>query len=278
MDRIPSKSASGKKSRNNTILCKWFPNIFDSLRRGLDLDTHDESLRIVAYEKSHVLAILERAKLITIIGGKPTQFRATEEIFRHKNSQLLGIIKRRVPVGTIVRTPTYNVPNEITEWGINRNGDDIIRHKSIDFDPDVGADDELQRHRRLGEIASRPGQKKFASNIHKNYGGKCAVTGCEAREVLEAAHIHIHDGSDDNAQDNGILLRADIHSLFDALLITLSEDGRRLEVSDDLTDPSYAFLREATVTMPREGAPPSKVKICNHRKRFFDKKSESFRE
>lgn len=69
MDRMPSKSASGKQSRNNTILCKWFPHIFDSLRRGLDLDTHDESLRIVAYEKSHVLAILERAKLITIIGG-----------------------------------------------------------------------------------------------------------------------------------------------------------------------------------------------------------------
>ena len=90
---------------------------------------------------------------------------------------------------------------------------------------------------KLGNIASRPFQKEFSSKIRKLYDGTCAVTGCTTAEALQAAHIRIADGlTDDNDASNGILLRADIHALFDTGLVTLASDGSRLELSRDFSD------------------------------------------
>jgi len=62
-----------------------------------------------------------------------------------------------------------------------------------------------------------------------NYQGRCAVTGCVTPEALEAAHILRFNNKDLNDPANGILLRKDIHVLLDSWLITLSEDGSRLD-------------------------------------------------
>ena len=64
-------------------------------------------------------------------------------------------------------------------------------------------------------------------------------------------------------------MRSDIHALFDALLITLSEDGTRVEISDALTDPTYAFLRDTVVLHSEMDCPrPSPENIRDHRSRF----------
>jgi len=66
---------------------------------------------------------------------------------------------------------------------------------------------------------------------------------CHA-EALQAAHIKVKKGFDDNHPTNGILLRADIHALFDAGLITLTEDGTSVQVieKDLLKDAVYGCL------------------------------------
>jgi HNH endonuclease len=127
---------------------------------------------------------------------------------------------------------------------------------------------EIERQKRLGEQATRPGQQAFGLQIRANYRNRCALTGCVTAASLQAAHIRVQKHIDDNSPANGLLLRSDIHALFDALLITLSEDGKSVEISPDLTDPTYNFLRSVSVNQP-VNAPPSPENIREHRKRFL---------
>jgi hypothetical protein len=129
---------------------------------------------------------------------------------------------------------------------------------------------EIVRLKRLTEQAMRPDQRAFSETIRTNYRRRCAVTECVTPAALEAAHIRIQKGVDDNSPANGILLRSDIHVLFDRLLITLSEDGMRIETSPELVDQSYAFLRTAVVTRPDQ-EPPSAANIREHRNRFLER-------
>lgn len=172
-----------------------------------------------------------------------------------------------------------NVP---TQWqtrasGVTLDSDVARRIDSIASDSlRVGGpaatlvDKEVLRRRRLLELGTRPGQQAFREKLIQHYGGRCAVTGCATPAALEAAHIGTCEGRDDNSPTNGILLRSDIHALFDALLITLSEDGAKLELSSELNDRSYDFLPSVSVGRPSV-APPSKEKIRTHRNLFFER-------
>ncbi|WP_169719739.1 HNH endonuclease, partial [Novosphingobium acidiphilum] len=62
----------------------------------------------------------------------------------------------------------------------------------------------------------------------KAYDGKCAVTSCAIEPLLEAAHIHPYLGPKTNHVTNGMLLRADIHTLFDLGLLAIAADHRLL--------------------------------------------------
>ena len=53
------------------------------------------------------------------------------------------------------------------------------------------------------------------------YDYKCAVTGCDVRDTLQAAHIVPVSNSGQHHVHNGLLLRADIHNLFDRGLLTI---------------------------------------------------------
>lgn len=46
-----------------------------------------------------------------------------------------------------------------------------------------------ERHRVLATIIRRRGQPAFRKSLIKAYGGKCAMTGCDALDALEAAHM-----------------------------------------------------------------------------------------
>src|ERR1700722_13605652 len=80
------------------------------------------------------------------------------------------------------------------------------------FDP-KNIKDARERIRRT--IVQRRGQAKFRNALLEAYGSRCAISGCGALEVLEAAHICPYQGSATNHVTNGLLLRADIHTLFD---------------------------------------------------------------
>ncbi|MBB5371960.1 HNH endonuclease [Acidocella aromatica] len=73
-------------------------------------------------------------------------------------------------------------------------------------------------------IVLRRGQSSFRKKLMIAYESRCAITGCTIPEVLEAAHISPYMGDKTNHVTNGLLLRADIHTLFDCGLIEVSRD------------------------------------------------------
>ena len=163
--------------------------------------------------------------------------------------------------------------NPVAAREIDKIIEDSIVLASGRADPVDEAAQEIVRLKKLIEQATRPDQRAFSETIRANYRRRCAVTECVTPAVLEAAHIRVQRGVDDNSPANGILLHSDIHVLFDRLLITLSEDGMRIETSPELVDQSYAFLRSAVVTRP-DREPPSSANIREHRNRFLERQKQ----
>ena len=81
------------------------------------------------------------------------------------------------------------------------------------------------RHRIISTIVARRGQQLFRSSLIEAYGARCAMTGCDICDILDAAHISPYLGLETNDITNGILLRTDIHTLFDLGFLTISSDN-----------------------------------------------------
>lgn len=107
------------------------------------------------------------------------------------------------------------------------------------------------RIRVLAEIARRQGQPAFRTRLLAAYAGRCAITGCDVPDALEAAHIRPYRGPASNHVTNGILLRADLHTLLDKQLIAINPDSRRLELSRSLQVTAYSSLAGQRIADPR---------------------------
>jgi putative restriction endonuclease len=80
--------------------------------------------------------------------------------------------------------------------------------------------------RRPVEVMQRLGQGAFRILITDAYERRCAITRERALPVLDAAHIRpVADGGS-HRLDNGLLLRSDVHTLFDRGYITVSREHR----------------------------------------------------
>jgi hypothetical protein len=90
-------------------------------------------------------------------------------------------------------------------------------------------------------ILARRGQRKFREMLIREYGS-CVLTGCNSKEVLEAAHIKAYATGGRNILANGLLLRADIHTLFDLGLVSIDPDTFRVRISESLKQSMYEEL------------------------------------
>jgi len=108
---------------------------------------------------------------------------------------------------------------------------------------------EEARSKVLREITERRGQSSFRDQLLEAYNGKCAVTGCEDSEVLEAAHIVSYKGPESQHVQNGLLLRSDIHLLFDSGSLRIN-DGYRVEISKSLKSKEYSQLSGTKIRVP----------------------------
>jgi len=81
--------------------------------------------------------------------------------------------------------------------------------------------------RRYGQpslVVPRLGQGAFRIAVTDAYGRACAVSGGKVLPALDAAHIKPYAAGGAHQISNGILLRRDIHSVFDAGYVTVDED------------------------------------------------------
>jgi len=84
-------------------------------------------------------------------------------------------------------------------------------------------------------VRPRLGQGSFKILVADAYQRRCAVTGEKILPVLEAAHIRPVSSGGLHRIDNGLLLRSDVHTLFDRGYVTVTPD-HRLRVSTRLRD------------------------------------------
>lgn len=111
---------------------------------------------------------------------------------------------------------------------------------------------------RYGEptlIAPRLGQGGFRLAVTAAYDRACAVTGEHSLPALEAAHIRPFAEGGSHSVSNGLLLRSDLHRLFDRNYLTVTPDYR-LKVSGRLRDhfsngKSYYPLDGQRIALPQ---------------------------
>lgn len=77
----------------------------------------------------------------------------------------------------------------------------------------------------LQSIRERRGQQRFRERLRQRYGNACMVSGCSLFDVVEAAHISPFRSDCDHHPENGLLLRADLHTLFDLNLLGIEPHG-----------------------------------------------------
>lgn len=113
---------------------------------------------------------------------------------------------------------------------------------------------EDQRRRVVASIVRRRGQPAFRKALLAAYDSRCSVTGCDLVEVLEAAHVYPYKNEATNSVTNGLLLRGDVHTLFDLHLIAIDPDNLRVMTSPLLRGSEYASLTgsQLATTVRRE--------------------------
>lgn len=111
---------------------------------------------------------------------------------------------------------------------------------AVEYDPKDKAEGKSYA---LRAIAVRRGAPKFRKDLLAAYGERCCVSGCRVDAVLEAAHIRPYDGVETNHVTNGLLIRADLHTLFDLGLFVIDPKALCIDLHPKLRSaPEYQHL------------------------------------
>ncbi|HVB40328.1 MAG TPA: HNH endonuclease [Terriglobales bacterium] len=119
-------------------------------------------------------------------------------------------------------------------------------------------------------VAPRLGQGGFRVGMLENYRWRCAISGERTVPVLEAAHIRRYSDGGGHDLRNGLLLRSDLHRLFDLGYIAIAPEDRRVLVSSRIRTEfengrNYYALEGKPLATPSElGAAPDPESLRFH--------------
>ena len=106
------------------------------------------------------------------------------------------------------------------------------------------------------------------------YERRCAITGERVLPVLEAAHIRPYAQGGEHRTDNGLLLRSDLHTLFDRGYLTVAPD-LRVEISPRIREEfdngrDYYALQGRSIRAPGRAADrPAIERLRWHNEELF---------
>ena len=157
-------------------------------------------------------------------------------------------------------------------WSIVDDGVLTEIEQKIAHDFDQLEDDE--RTIKVAELVQRVGQQSFRKELIRAYDGTCAMSSCDVLPALQAAHISAYRGPKSQLTSNGMLLRADLHLLYDAHLLSVRPDSMKIDVAESIGNSAYAELAGKQILLPREkGDRPSEKRLDSHYKRFREKQA-----
>jgi hypothetical protein len=136
---------------------------------------------------------------------------------------------------SIKKTLLENAP-EVGQLLVNNSYPDYI--EADDADDEESNNDFItypyhvttEDHRKIvfRQIRARRGQAQFRKALRERYGDQCMISGCQLLDIIEAAHISPYRGIEDNHPENGLLLRADLHTLFDLDLLGIHPESLKV--------------------------------------------------
>jgi putative restriction endonuclease len=211
----------------------------------------------------------------------------------YTNRALLACCEDTVPIGVMRQVSSrpqnrYHIDGLalVTNWEegyfhlegfspADRSNTQVQREETFHEEPDMSSayiesfnpkDILDERMRAASFVVRRPGQSEFRIKLLEIYHGRCCISGYDAVEVLEAAHIIPYLGPKTNHPSNGLLLRADLHILFDLGLIAVDTETMRVIVSSKLGSTAYAAISGIRLYIPEDvNVRPSILALNQHR-------------
>ncbi|MBD2507643.1 HNH endonuclease [Nostoc muscorum FACHB-395] len=122
------------------------------------------------------------------------------------------------------------------------------------------------------QIKERRGQSTFRNLLRERYGDQCMISGLKLLDVLEAAHISPYRGIDDNHPDNGLLLRADFHTLFDLNLLGINPEYLEVKFHPKVMETGYQKLEGRKLRCSKYK--PSQLALESRWKQFLNRLNE----
>lgn len=144
----------------------------------------------------------------------------------------------RKELDALIETYGSTKAAEIVE-AANRHLSDLNRALAKEKEDIEAAEED----RKAAVVKARPNQATFRANAMKRHNGRCVVTRFRVTSVLEAAHVIPHTGNPAfEVPENSLILRRDIHALFDACLLAIHSKSNRILISPELTGTPYEKL------------------------------------
>jgi putative restriction endonuclease len=176
-------------------------------------------------EKNGANSILEMRQRIA-------KYRRTEDLFENFTigcillEQPFFLDKSEwIPVpewrSSIVVGKTFAVNSEAGRW-IWQKLQLVLAKRQLILEPDLRIAEDKTRYGKETLIKPRLGQGIFKVVVTDAYQRSCAITKERVLPVLEAAHIKPYADSGPHDVRNGVLLRSDMHKLFDRGYMTIT--------------------------------------------------------
>jgi putative restriction endonuclease len=107
----------------------------------------------------------------------------------------------------------------------------------------------IEKLKKSRLVTERKGQGNFRAIITTAYSNKCCITSETTPELLEAAHIQPYFDENSNHVKNGLLLRVDLHKLYDNGLLYIDESFK-IHISPEVKSEFYRKLNGTTIRLP----------------------------
>ena len=165
------------------------------------------------------------------------------DLFRHVGKQRSGIWELRIKRAADPEGPStpksFRSVRAKPEWLADEEADQGGPSEEAKYVPEHGDRREVVER----QLRERRGRQQFRDALRERYRDCCLVTGCQVLAVLEAAHINPYRGEEDNHPANGLLLRSDIHTLFDLDLLGIEPEKLRVELHPEHRQGVWLFCR-----------------------------------
>lgn len=143
--------------------------------------------------------------------------------------------------------------------------------------PSTDAELEASRELVLTQIRQRQGPVDLRQRLLKGYLGCCAISGCDLVETLDVVLIIPSNLPPATQAANALLLRTDLHTLFDLYLLTIDPTTLTVVIAPELRRSTYADLDGQVVKVPTEGElAPDRRMLAFHYDRMRARVIEKF--